>query len=648
MAGYGVQHMVIRRLGVSTDLASSWRSRLLACAAVLGGLSGCADQKGPPFLVQVASSASGDICSADIKQLSTLSPKLVRLTVRQRSSATDKGAFLCDRVLKFPDQQPFLKLDGMQPGLDLWVEAFAPAATPDPKAGALNRIASGVLYNVARTATTGSTIRLLPSTSYSCAAGTMAQARAFHSATALPNGEVLVVGGAVAGVDPARVELDSFQLYATGLIEVYDPITSKMVAVTDSASTQRAFHQAVLINDTAPYQILVVGGVSNGTDPIVKLGTSDGEGTRFYPRQDVFTLFATKAVAAEILTYDPTTHSVTHTPMASIPTAALQAIAARAGNVVIAGGINFTTNPNAPIDATHAKDLVNSSPAGIGMLASDTAGGALALLSGNQAIIYGGGRLGVPGGGQLLSGIGTATPTAVGFAGGSKSVRFPTLSLISSTSATATLLTTGGFEVLADGSATQPLVSAGSAQLITVTGNTAAAAAAPIGSPTDCASATRYRAAGWEAASTLPGGRVVISGGSPSTLECGGNCESGQTGNLALTCALHQSAIFDNGTLTLGNPMGVARSGHVLTTLRDGTILVTGGLQSTTSVAKMVREIEIFNPRRVIPPWDMTKPSSGDADDPVSDELLAASFTRAPGEVAKRADGTAAAECKDL
>ena len=623
---------------------------MLVVATTLGSLlCGCADQKGPPILIQVAGSATNETCGGDNRQLSTLQPTKLRLTVLQHSTATDPTKFLCDRIVTFPEQ-PFLKLGGTSSGLDFWVEAFA----PDAKPGSLKRLATGALYNVDRTTKTSSTVRLLPSAQFACASGNLTQGRAFHSATKLSNGEVLIVGGAVAGVDPARVELDNFQLFATGSIEVYDPVTSKMVAVNDSAPNPRAFHQAVVLSDAPPYQILLVGGLAASSGPILKLSTDPGEGTRFYPRDSVFSLFPTKAVAAELLTYDPTTHTVTHSSFASVPTAALQAIARIAGNTVITGGIDYTGNPNSPVDAAHAKDLLNGTPMGAGVLASDTAGGALALLSNDPkvsatlAVVFGGARLATPGGGQLLAGIGTASPTATAFAAGGKAVRFPTLSLVSRDSATATLVTTGGFEVLGDGSATQPLASASSAQIVTVNGTTAAVAPAPLGSTTDCGNNARYRAAGWESATVLSGGRVLITGGAPSTVECGGNCENGQTGNLALSCSLHQSSLFENGMLALTTPMGIARAGHALTPLDDGSVLVTGGLQSTTSVARMVREVEIYNPRRVVPPWDASKPSLGDADDPVSAELLKASVTRAPGELAIDANGKPAAKCDDL
>ena len=75
--------------------------------------------------------------------------------------------------------------------------------------------------------------------------GSMATARAFHTATLLPDGEVLVAGGGEPG--PASAEL-------------YDPGTGTWTA-TASMSTGRAYHTATLLPDG---RVLVAGGMGAG------------------------------------------------------------------------------------------------------------------------------------------------------------------------------------------------------------------------------------------------------------------------------------------------------------------------------------------------------------------------------------------------
>ena len=76
----------------------------------------------------------------------------------------------------------------------------------------------------------------------------MHRARAWHTATVLPDGTVLIVGGLGAGRRHVRD------------VELFDPAIGTFELITDSGITARAFHTATLLTDG---RVLIVGGVSD-------------------------------------------------------------------------------------------------------------------------------------------------------------------------------------------------------------------------------------------------------------------------------------------------------------------------------------------------------------------------------------------------
>jgi hypothetical protein len=76
----------------------------------------------------------------------------------------------------------------------------------------------------------------------------MTTARAAHTATLLPNGQVLVAGG----------KGDNYVSLASA--ELYDPATGVWTP-TSSMSTARAYYTATLLPDG---QVLVAGGLGDG------------------------------------------------------------------------------------------------------------------------------------------------------------------------------------------------------------------------------------------------------------------------------------------------------------------------------------------------------------------------------------------------
>jgi hypothetical protein len=178
--------------------------------------------------------------------------------------------------------------------------------------------------------------------------------------------------------------------------------------------------------------------------------------------------------------------------------------------------------------------------------------------------------------------------------------------------------------------------------VITVSGVTAISTSVPLagcysGGPS-CDPDSRYRPAGWEGALDLGRGRVLVTGGSPTSTMTSNDCEKGGTG---LLCALHQASLFvipdgaAQGQLQpTAEPMMVDRFGHASTLLDDGTVLITGGISQPNGMPRMVADAEVYNPRTAAPPYDPSQPAAGDPDDPLHDDLVKGGLVRAPGEQA--------------
>jgi hypothetical protein len=62
----------------------------------------------------------------------------------------------------------------------------------------------------------------------------------------------------------------------------------------------------------------------------------------------------------------------------------------------------------------------------------------------------------------------------------------------------------------------------------------------------------------------------------------------------------------------------------------------------------MTTELEVYEPRRTVPPWDAMNQAVGDFDDPFVSDLVAQSATRGPGENAHPVNSsTPLALCSD-
>jgi hypothetical protein len=123
--------------------------------------------------------------------------------------------------------------------------------------------------------------------------------RAFHSATLLPNGEVLLVGGLVGGKDDSPRPKP--KAYATGKVEVFDPATRTFRSLSSQVNA-RAFHQAFLLDSPAagPYRVLLLGGIAPDSDSTALVDAGrDPEPFLFSPETSA------KPAGATLISYTP-------------------------------------------------------------------------------------------------------------------------------------------------------------------------------------------------------------------------------------------------------------------------------------------------------------------------------------------------------
>ena len=92
-----------------------------------------------------------------------------------------------------------------------------------------------------------------PRTRMWSSAGMLTTPRSLHTATLLKNGKVLIVGGS---------QVDSFSLGSLASAELYDPQTNSW-ALAASMHTPRSYHTATLLADG---RVLVVGGIEASND----------------------------------------------------------------------------------------------------------------------------------------------------------------------------------------------------------------------------------------------------------------------------------------------------------------------------------------------------------------------------------------------
>jgi hypothetical protein len=594
-----------------------------------------------------ADSADVTLASADLGD--GLKVATVRLSIRQHGAGDVAGTFLCDRVLNVPKDVPSLKLPrGGAQKIDIYAEAYAPLGAGE---SVPRRVAVGSLLGVPLTAKTLPDLRLYPDERFRCVNQKLNRPRAFHTATALPNGEVLIVGGLTPTPDAADEAFGAAPLFVTAEAEIYDPSTGAFVPVMeDDTPAPRAFHNAVFIGttDDGKYQVLLAGGATaDPTMPAFGVNTGAAPGTRLVPFDtSVFPInpLPVSAPPTELLTYNPADRTVTRTPMVGFAPATYQAAASFADGMAVAGGLDWKGQPlsaTVPAVKTIAVSRALEAPRSV----ADTVarmGATLTPVSEDAALLWGG-QVTMPTdpAGEFVTGLAnpnTVKSTTVTLTA-APPTEFHTATVLppDSGATNRAIVVTGGFiaTTMQGGQALQPPAPTMAARLLTVTVTGTVTQTAPMLSnyplDTTCNAANpHYRPAGWESAVDLGRGRVLVSGGAPTVT---GTCNDCDDGGSDFRCATSQASLFTTpSTLSPAlEKLQIARYGHTSTLMRDGNVLVVGGVTAAGGAPRILRDAEMYNPRPIAPQFDATS-GSPDPDDPIAADLMAQSAARAPGQ----------------
>jgi N-acetylneuraminic acid mutarotase len=184
---------------------------------------------------------------------------------------------------------------------------------------------------------------------FAAVAGTMVLARTSHTATTLPNGQVLIAGGQYNNNDDG---------HATA--ELYNPATQSFAAVAAAMTSPRGGHAAVLLNDG---RVLITGGYNNSS---VSLNSAE----LFDPATQTFTPIAAT------MTSRRSEHSATLLPD---------------GRVLLAGGGSSNTVYNG---AELYDPAIQTFTALAAVMSAAREGGAASLLPSGRVLLSGGGTLG--------------------------------------------------------------------------------------------------------------------------------------------------------------------------------------------------------------------------------------------------------------
>jgi len=640
--------------------SARWLGPLVACA-----VAACSGNPGPPMRIRLAHDVIGGRCyvpgaatQPDDVQLAAVklddapNPDLtidsVRISIRTHAPGDVTGTFLCDRVFNLPGQAPDLKIprNGAE-SIDIFAEAYAPKGAGEtiPR-----RVAVGSLLGVKLSSSQSASmplpdLRLYPDERFRCLNHAMSRPRAFHSATMLPNGEVLFVGGLTPTPNAADDAFGAGPVYLTAEAEVYDPSSGAFIQVAeDDTPLPRAFHNAAFVGttDDGKYQILLVGGAT--ADPtMAAFGINTGVvfGTRLVPFDTSGTLFnplPTSGAASELMTYDPVAHSATRTVMGAFTPAVFQAGAAFSDGVVVAGGLDWQAMPlQATIPLIQRVEVSRAleTPPRFVALPTPRIGASLTALTDDTALLWGGQTDPMQPAGERLTGVSaksTVADTTVTLATAPPTQFHTATQLPQPTGETnRTIIVTGGFvaTTMNMGQALQPPAPMQAARLLTVTVTGTVSQSTPMFSgytfDASCSLDGRYRPAGWESAVDIGRGRVLITGGAPTVL---GTCNDCDDGGTDFRCSTGQASLF-TAPATMAparETLQIPRYGHTSTLMHDGNVLVVGGVTSAAGMPRILRDVEVYNPRPIVPEFDAT---TGDPDDPVAADLTSA--PRTPG-----------------
>jgi hypothetical protein len=546
---------------------------VLACA--LAPQLACSDDPAPPTLQLAVAGVSGDCQSpGQAESLATLGAGSLRLTLVQRTTVGAPAQLLCDRVLRSSGEGTSdLAYERDEEGrLDLHVEAFSSDSPP-------RLLARGVLQGLNNRPRLGPlSLLLTPVGGFACAPGLDAP-RAFHTATPLPDGRVLLVGG-LTHQAPAGASGDGLWLEPTAAL--FDPRSGNFISLGAVAGAARASHHTVLIGGPVqgPYDVLLVGGLraKEGAPPapVARLGGADDA-------LPIVPTTAAEPAPTTVLRVYPYTDPPRVVVRPAPPALAARIYGAMAqlenGNTFLLGGLDdYSGGRLATVDTVEQLPAGSTEHRGPFALTHARVAAAATQLSATQVLVFGGNFDSPPGQRdteaiELLDlGSGVTAQLATFEVGSRERLRSLAHASLSSLGGGEVLLV-GGLE-LEPGQARTPRADFPVQRITAVAGdlrvsNVASALFVPVA---------------YHDASTLPDGEVLVTGGLAAPLTCPGGR------------ACNKSYIYQaqGDLLTSAENLRAGRFGHRATPLPGGALLLSGGLTLTNNVTQALAGAELY------------------------------------------------------
>jgi hypothetical protein len=403
----------------------------------------------------------------------------------------------------------------------------------------------------------------------------MTSPRAFHSATLLPNGKVLLAGGYNGGVGGPTIGPTAYNNTA----ELFDPASNTFISILpNTMSSARSLHTAILLADG---RVLLAGGF-NGSVILSTAELFDYPGGSFSPTGSLVTgrfyhtatplsdgrvLIAggtgAQVTIATAELFDPLTG--TFSPAANTmisPRYAHTATLLSDGKVLIAAGLVGTTLLDlAPSDQAELFDPYSESFAALPAMTSARVEYSATLLANGKVL----------------------------FAGGYKSTTYlktaelfdPTSGTFSALSHTMTTERHGHTATLLNSG--KVLIAGGEIGLASIVTNTAEIFD-PLTETFTPLTSTMNVARSYHTATLLPNGKVLLAGG--------------YAAGAAPNYYTNTAELFDPGSnsfVTVSN-MSLARDGHTATLLPSGKVLITGGIYNPALAQGPTNTSELFDP----------------------------------------------------
>ena len=251
-------------MGASSRRRDRRRTRFRSSFAALGcALTAAVGCSNPPVasiryrLVGLPSALGGVCPTAAPDGVPVLPASKVRLTFR-----TPGGPLRCDLILPLGGGgSPVIDVPDRSQPVDLYAEYFDDAG---------NLVGRGQDLGIDLVAGGEVVVPVAPAGRFACTYGREVRARAFHTATLLPTGDVLVVGGL--GPPDGTPNATAFDptdgLFVTASAELYHPDSRTFTPIVIPGLTPRAMHAAYLFdNGDGLIHVALIGGITATGDP---------------------------------------------------------------------------------------------------------------------------------------------------------------------------------------------------------------------------------------------------------------------------------------------------------------------------------------------------------------------------------------------